>query len=136
MKKGQIIHTSGKRKQAVAKATLRQGNGTIRINGILLDNLPNKLVRLKIREPLLIAGEIINNVNIGVRVSGGGINSQAEATRLAISKGLVKYFEDEKLEKKFMDYDRSFLVADVRRNEPCKPNTHSKPRAKRQKSYR
>ena len=131
-----IVHTSGKRKRAIARATLKEGKGIVRINKLLLANYSNTLARLKIQEPLEIAKEIAQTVNISVNVKGGGWQSQAEASRLAIAKALVGYTRGEKLKKAFLEYDRHLLVADTRRNEPCKPNDSGKPRAKRQKSYR
>ena len=129
------IIISGKRKRAIARATLKQGTGKVRINRKLLDNFTPKLARMKIREPLLIAGDVINKIDITVNVKGGGIISQADAARLVIVKSIVKWFNDSKLEEKYLTYDRQLLVADVRRKEPRKPND-SKARAKRQKSYR
>ncbi len=128
-----IIHTSGKRKRAVARATLKLGKGKIKVNKVLLDNFTPKLARLKLREPLLLAGDIANNVDININVFGGGIMGQAEASRLAIARALVKY--DKKLEEIFLKYDRHLLVADVRYKETYKPGD-SKARKKRQKSYR
>lgn len=128
-----IINTSGKRKRAIARATLRPGKGKIRINKTLLDSYTPKLARLKLREPLLLAGNIINTVDIDINVFGGGVIGQAEASRLAVARALVKY--DKKLQDVFLKYDRQLLVADVRRKEAYKPND-SKARAARQKSYR
>lgn len=127
------INTHGKRKRAIARATLNKGKGKIKINGNSLENFTNHYLKLRIQEPLLLAGDLVKNVNIDVTVCGGGINGQADAIRLAIAKALVEY--DASLKKTYLDYDRNLLVADVRRNEVCKPND-SKPRAKRQKSYR
>ncbi len=129
-----IIHVAGKRKRAIAKATLRAGKGIVRINNQLIDNYEPKLARLKLREPLILAGDVAKSVDISVRVSGGGFNAQAEAARLAIARALVQ--SSKKLEKVFLSYDRHLIVADVRRKEQCKPNRHGKARAKRQKSYR
>lgn len=128
------IMTSGKRKSAIAMATLRQGAGIIRINGHLLDTYEPELCRLKLKEPLIIAGNAAAGINIDVTVYGGGTASQTEACRLAIARALV--VTDKKLQKQFLDYDRTLLVADVRRKESRKPNCHGKARAKRQKSYR
>lgn len=127
------ILTQGKRKRAIAKAALHLGTGKVRINGRLLDNYANRYLRLRISEPLILAGDVANKVNINVQVMGGGINGQADASRLAVAKALVEH--DGSLKKTFLDYDRLLLVADVRQNESSKPND-SKPRAKRQKSYR
>ncbi len=128
-----LIQASGRRKRAVARATIKGGQGKIKINGELLDNFSNQMSRLRITEPLVLAGSIVKKVDISVKVNGGGINGQSDAIRLAIARALVEY--DKKLKKVFDDYDRLLLVADVRRKEACKPND-SKARAKRQKSYR
>jgi len=133
MKKETILHESGTRKKAIARATLKPGKGKIKINGQLLDNFSNAVSRLRIKEPLIIAGDLIKNIDIDVVVKGGGVNSQADAIRLALARTLVKY--DKKLKKSFDEYDRLLLVADVRHKEVCKPNV-SKARKKRQKSYR
>jgi len=127
------IQAKGKRKRAVARATLLPGNGKIKINGIALENFGNSSIRLRVSEPLVLAGETMNKVDLNVTVLGGGMSGQADAVRLAIARSLVEH--DQKLKKSFDDYDRLLLVADVRRKEVCKPND-SKARAKRQKSYR
>jgi small subunit ribosomal protein S9 len=129
-----VIHTSGTRKTAVARATLRPGNGIIRINSGLLQNITSDMIKLKIQEPLLIAEEASKAVDISININGGGKTSQAEAARLAIARALAIY--DKKLQKEFLDYDRSLLVADVRRKETHRPNTHGKARARRQRSKR
>tara|TARA_Y100000310_G_scaffold284085_1_gene306620 strand:+ start:459 stop:866 length:408 start_codon:yes stop_codon:yes gene_type:complete len=130
------IHISGRRKRAIARATLKEGNGYIRINKQLLSTIEPELTRIRIQEPLELAKEHSSKVNIDVKVHGGGSQSQTEAIRLAIAKALLVHSKNNKqLRQDFLDYDRHLLVADVRRNEPHKPND-SKPRAKRQKSYR
>ena len=128
-----IIHTSGKRKRAVARATLKPGKGKVRVNNQMLDVYEPKLSRMKIQEPLILAGDV-GSVDIEVNVIGGGISSQAEAARLAIARALVQ--SSKKLEKVFLNYDRNLLVADVRRKESSKPNCRGQARSKRQKSYR
>ena len=131
-----VVTASGKRKRAIARATIRPGKGIIKINNRLLDFYEPKLARLKLREPLIIAGDLVNKVDISVNVAGGGITSQADASRLAIAKGLVEFSKSDKLKEEFLNYDRTLLVADVRRKEPAKPNRHGQARAKVQKSYR
>ena len=127
------ILVSGKRKRAIARASLKKGTGKIKVNNVPLEHFEPEAFKLKIMEPLILAEEKGKNVDIAVRVSGGGIAGQTDACRLAIARALAKH--DKSLEKVFLDYDRNLIVADVRRNEPHKPN-RSKPRAKRQKSYR
>jgi|TARA_B100001971_G_C18075700_1_gene475548 small subunit ribosomal protein S9 len=131
-----IMSVSGKRKRAVARATFRQGKGKVRVNNKLLDIYQPKLYRLKLKEPLIIAGDAADKVDIDINVSGGGISSQADACRLTIAKALVEYTKSDKLKEIFLKYDRNLLVADVRRKESRKPNRHGKARSKRQKSYR
>ena len=128
------IHQSGTRKTAVARATLTEGSGIVRLNSQLIISMPLTLFRSKVEEPLLLAGDTAKKVDISVSINGGGVNSQAEAARIAIAKALALF--DKKLHTVYLEYDRAFLVADVRRKETRKPNCHGKARAKRQKSYR
>lgn len=128
------IHVSGKRKSAVARATLREGNGKIKINNTPLDLIKPKIARMRLKEPLILAEGIANKVDIDVNIFGGGVIGQSEAGRLTIAKALVLY--DNKLKKIFLGYDRHLLISDIRRKETRKPNRHSKARSKRQKSYR
>ena len=128
------IITSGRRKTAIARATLKAGAGVVRINRALIQTIQPELLQLKMREPLLIAADVADKINISVNVMGGGATSQAEAVRLAIAKALAIF--DKKLHKEFLAYDRQLLVADSRLKETHKPNCHGKARAKRQTSYR
>lgn len=129
-----VIHVSGTRKRAIARATLRAGAGVVRVNSRLIDYVEPLLYRMKIQEPIIIAGDKAKKVNIDIKVFGGGMSAQADAVRTAIAKALSIY--DKSLHKEFLDYDRTLLVADVRRKETHKPNCHGKARSKRQKSYR
>ncbi len=135
MSKDKIIQTSGARKRAVARATLKKGSGIIRINSVPLGNYSTRYARLKVREPLILAGEVSNHVDIKVHVLGGGVSGQAEAVRLAIANALVEHTKDKNLKELYLDYDRHLIVADTRRAEASKPN-NSKPRRSRQTSYR
>jgi len=130
------VHEAGKRKQAVARASARQGTGIVRINRVLIDQYSPVMYQTKIKEPLILAGEAAQKMDIDVRVNGGGMSSQADAARLAIAKSLVSFNKGTKLREVFLAYDRNLLVADVRRKEVRKPNRHGKARSKTQKSYR
>lgn len=132
-KKSLAILETGKRKRAIARASLMPGKGVVRINSHLLDNYSTHFIRSRIKEPLILAGEDATKVNIDVLVEGGGYQGQAEAARLAIARSLVTF--NKKLKKVFTDYDKHLLVADVRRKEVRKPND-SKARANRQSSKR
>lgn len=128
------IHTSGKRKTATARATLKEGSGNITVNGKPIEQFTSYTYQLKIKEPLLLAEETVEDVNIKVNVEGGGVNGQASAVRLAMAKALAEY--NDALQDVYEEYDRHLLVADVRRKETRKPNRQGKARSKRQKSYR
>ena len=130
------IITSGKRKEAVARAVISEGFGKITINKKPHETL-NFFDKLKIEEPLRIAKNILGgfNFNVAISVRGGGEKSQIEASRLALARAIVSFTKNKNLEKAFLEYDRGLLVADVRRKETYKPGD-SKARRKRQKSYR
>lgn len=136
MKKEQNILVSGKRKRAIARVTIKAGKGKVKINRKSLESYMPEFARMRISEPLIMAGDASKNVDISVNIGGGGWSSQAEAIRLAIGKALVEYTKSEELKQKFLNYDRHLLVADTRRKETRKPGTHSHARSKRQKSYR
>ena len=127
---------SGKRKTAVAKATIEEGNGVVTFNKRPLEFLSN-LQQLEISEPLIIAKEVLGKLNfdIALNVKGGGIACQVEAGRLAIAKAIVKFTGSEDVKNAFLAYDRNMIVADTRRKEACKPGD-SKARAMRQTSFR
>jgi small subunit ribosomal protein S9 len=130
-----IVNTSGKRKTAVARATIQKGKGLIRINKKPVEIYDPEIARWKILEPIKLAEDHISKVNINVDVKGGGFMSQANAVRTAIAKGLVEYTADPNLKLAFLNHDRSLLVSDSRRKESKKPLGRGA-RKKRQKSYR
>lgn len=130
------LTVSGKRKTAIAKATIEDGKGIILINKVPADNL-DFFRKLTINEPVEIAKKVLGDFkfDVSVNVKGGGSESQIEASRLAIARALVEKTKDDNLKKAFVDYDKNLLVADTRRKEPNKPGD-SKARSKRQKSFR
>ncbi len=71
----------GKRKESIARATVRKGKGKIRINSTLLSAVDNKFVRGIVSEPLHLAPEIASQVDISINVAGGGQMGQAQADR-------------------------------------------------------
>jgi len=127
---------SGKRKTAVAKATITEGSGKVLINKIPYENL-DFFKKLVIKEPIEIAKKTLGNFDfdIWVNAKGGGSESQIEASRLAIARALVKFTKSEPLKRAFSKYDKNLLVADTRRKEAYKPGD-SKARRKRQSSFR
>jgi len=134
--KEKVAHEAGKRKRAVARATIRKGTGKITINRRNLEIVEPDLIKQRLLEPIRIAGDLAEGLDIRINVSGGGWSSQIESARLAVAKALVKYTGSAQLRKKYLDYDRHLLVADTRYKETRKPGTHSNARARRQQSFR
>lgn len=130
------IIASGKRKTAVARAVLTEGNGRITINGKNYKNL-QIFNRLRIEEPIRIAEAVLEKINfdVAIEIKGGGERGQIDAARLALARVIVNFSKSKPLKDAFLSYDRNMLVADVRRKETYKPGD-SKARRKRQKSYR
>ena len=139
----QYVQTFGRKKNAVAVALFRAGEGTIRVNGKPLDLIEPAALKMKVIEPLMILGkEKFADLDIRVRVNGGGNVSQLYAIRLAICRAIVAFhqkYRDEQskreIKETLLQYDRSLLVPDLRRREP-KHVGGKGARAKKQKSYR
>ena len=135
--KEKMVIATGKRKMAIARARVKQGNGEILINKQPLDLYSPEYAKLKIRESLILADERPSKLDIKVNVKGGGISSQADAIRQAISKGIVQFLKDDKLKNIYNEFDRSLLVFDSRRTEPHKPSRSKQgPRRHKQRSKR
>ncbi|MBW9221645.1 30S ribosomal protein S9 [Methanothermococcus sp. SCGC AD-155-C09] len=132
-----VVHTVGKRKTSIARATAKEGKGRIRINKKPIEIIEPRYINMKLMEPVILAGEAINSMDVDIVVEGGGISSQMDAARTALGKAIVEYTGSMEIKERFLDYDRTILVSDARRTEPHKPSRSTKgPRAKRQKSYR
>lgn len=130
-----IINTSGKRKTAVARATLKTGQGRVRINSIPLEVYGTELMRMKVSEPLTLMPNALDEVDVSIDVKGGGVMGQAEAVRTALARGILKWHNDPKIKDLYLAYDRTLLVNDSRQKETKKPHGRGA-RDKFQKSYR
>jgi small subunit ribosomal protein S9 len=117
-KKEKRIITTGKRKNAIATATIREGTGKIKINSQPLELWANEFMRMRVKEVMLLAGDVAGKANINVEVRSGGTTGQTEAVRMAIARALVNFSKDKKLKESYIQYDRNMLVYDPRRNEP------------------
>lgn len=139
----EFVQTFGKKKNAVAVAHCKRGKGTIRLNGQPIDVVEPALLRVKLMEPVMILGhEKFSEFDIRIKVRGGGYVAQIYAARLAMCKALIAFhqkFIDEQSKRKIKEilasFDRSLLVADLRRMEP-KHRGGRGARSKKQKSYR
>ena len=131
-----VTNTSGKKKTAVARATVSDGEGRVRINSTPVELADPEMSRLKMLEPFRIAGDDLRDgVDVDIEVSGGGFAGQADAARTAIARGLVEHLNDAELRDSYMEFDRSLLVNDVRQRESKKWGGPGA-RARYQKSYR
>lgn len=120
-----VINTTGKRKTAVARATIKDGKGHIVINGAPLKFYNPEIARLKIEEPIILSSPLTQKLDIEVEVRGGGVFGQADAARQAIARGLVEFSGSAELKQKFISYDRNLLIYDSRRTEVRKPSRSS-----------
>ena len=85
-----VINTSGRRKNAVARLYMSEGKGKFTINKRdYKDYFPTGTLQYKINQPFNLT-ETAGKFDIKVNVTGGGITGQAEAVRLAIAKALVE----------------------------------------------
>ena len=114
---------------------MRPGKGRIYINDQSLDHMYPEVARMKIEEPLLIAGDRSKAVDIRVSIEGGGVMAQAEAARIAIARALAGWTKGTELRKTFLAYDRVMIAGDQRVAEPKKFGGPSA-RRRKQKSYR
>ena len=130
-----ILLVTGKRKTAIARAVFKPGRGNVTINEFPVSNMSSEMARARISEPLTLAGERLNTVDVRVKVRGGGVMGQAEAARMAIARGLVEYSRSAELRRLFTSFDRTMLAGDPRRKEPKKFGGPGA-RARKQKSYR
>ena len=107
-----IINTSGKRKTAIARATIRPGKGVVRVNSVPLEIYPNEMARMKISEPILLYPKAVEGLDVAIDVQGGGIMGQAEAVRTALARGIIRWHNDPQIKELFLTYDRTLLVND------------------------
>lgn len=85
-----VVNTLGRRKKAVARIYLKEGNGTITINKRdYKEYFPIATLHYVVVQPLEVTGNL-DKYDINVNLDGGGIKGQAEALSLAISRALVE----------------------------------------------
>lgn len=131
-----VLLTSGKRKTAIARATVRTGKGRVRVNNVPVEIFEPQIARDKILEPLRLAGDNVwKQLDIDIKMSGGGFMGQADAARTAVARALLRWTKSSHLQTLFAEYDRTLIAGDPRRREPKKFGGPGA-RAKDQKSYR
>ncbi len=113
----ETVNVVGRRKAAVARVILKEGNGQITINHRPLETyFPSSILQYIVRQPLATL-DVAEKYDIHVNLDGGGYKGQAEALRLAIARALVKINPDDKpaLRKE------GFMTRDPRAVERKKP---------------
>jgi len=112
-----MINTSGRRKRAIARAYVSEGNGEILINGrVMTEYFPVLTMQSRVKQPLQAAGQE-DKVSIRVNVNGGGVSGQAGAVSLAIAKALVEGNEEHRIAMR----QYGLLTRDSRKVERKKP---------------
>jgi small subunit ribosomal protein S9 len=86
----EVINAIGRRKAAVARVYVKEGNGKITINKRDLENyFPSSILQYVVKQPLTTLN-VTEQFDINVNLFGGGFKGQSEATRLAITRALIK----------------------------------------------
>jgi small subunit ribosomal protein S9 len=110
MESGARFLATGKRKSSIARVILKPGDGQFTINGReLAEFFPRPLHQTMVKQPLTVSG-YEGNVDVRVRVHGGGVSGQAGAVRHGIAKALTEIDAELRGELK----RRGFLTRDAR----------------------
>lgn len=113
----EVVNAIGRRKAAVARVFVSEGNGKITINKRdLAVYFPSPLLQYVVKQPLEKLG-VTEKYDIKVNLDGGGFNGQAGALRLAIARALVKINAEDKSVLK----SEGFMTRDPREVERKKP---------------
>ena len=92
----EIVNTLGRRKTSVARVYLSKGTGKVIVNKKdYKEAFPVAVLQSKIEQPFAVT-DTVGQFDVKVNVIGGGINGQAEAIRLGISRALVVVAEENK----------------------------------------
>ena len=110
MESGSSFAATGKRKRSIARVILTPGEGRIEVNERTLEEyFPRPLHQTMARQPLASAG-YEDNVDVRIRVHGGGISGQAGAVRHGIARALTEIDPELRGDLK----RRGFLTRDAR----------------------
>jgi len=113
----EVVNTLGRRKSAVARVYVSEGNGKITINKReLKEYFPTGILQYVVLQPLNLLG-VAGQYDINVNLDGGGITGQAEALRLGISRAMLEIVPDSRPALKAA----GFLTRDPREVERKKP---------------
>ena len=119
-----VINAIGRRKSAIARVYLTEGNGKITINKKdITEYFPSAILQYVVKQPLELL-EVLGKYDIKANLDGGGYTGQSQALRLAIARALVKVNAEDKKNLK----THGFLTRDSREVERKKPG---RPKARR-----
>ena len=120
----EVVNAVGRRKRAVARVYVTEGNGKIIINKRdINDYFPSPMLQYVVRQPLNLLG-VAEKYDIKLNIFGGGFTGQSQAARLAIARALVKINEEDKSALRA----QGFVTRDSREVERKKPG---QPKARR-----
>ena len=92
----ETVNAVGRRKAAIARVIVKEGNGSITINKRPIEvYFPSSILQYIVKHPLLTL-DAVEKYDINVNLDGGGYKGQAEALRLAIARALVKINPEDK----------------------------------------
>ena len=111
-----LTQTTGRRKEAVARARLRPGTGTHTINGRAFDAYFTTAVQRMIVSEALRVTDNEENYDVDASIHGGGVSGQAGALRMAIARSLVELDPESRTALK----KASLLTRDPRKKESKK----------------
>jgi small subunit ribosomal protein S9 len=121
----ETVNALGRRKAAVARVFVKEGNGVITINKKdLAQYFPLEIMQYVVKQPLIKLG-VTEKYDIKVNLNGGGFKGQAEALRLAIARALVKINPEDKPALKA----EGFMTRDprvVERKKPGRPKARKR----------
>ena len=113
----ETVNAVGRRKAAIARVIVKEGNGTITINKRPLEvYFPSSILQYIVKQPLLTL-DVAEKYDINVNLDGGGYKGQAEALRLGIARALVKINPEDKPALRA----EGFMTRDPRAEERKKP---------------
>ena len=113
----ETINAVGRRKAAIARVIMTEGNGVITINNRPSEvYFPSSILQYIVRQPLNTL-DVVEKYDIKVNLDGGGYKGQAEALRLAIARALVKINPEDKAALR----KEGFMTRDPRSVERKKP---------------
>jgi len=113
----EVINKIGRRKSSVARVYLSSGKGKMTINNKdAKDYFTVDTLHYKLNQPFMLT-ETEGQFDVKVNVKGGGINGQAEAIRLAISRALTEVDAENKPKLK----EKGLMTRDPRMVERKKP---------------